>query len=687
MIFIAFAIFFNEIFPPFLSVLFRNTYPLMKKSFFLLALLCLSQSLMAAPNIKPFVVPELREWAGGEGSLSLTDKSAIVVSKADQKVMLPIANTFAADLKTMFGRDFKVRVGKAQKGDITLSLDKVAPDNKNAAENKEAYELLIGDNVQIKANQPVGAYWATRTLLQMLEQSPEFQLPLGKTVDYPKYEMRGFMLDVARKFFGINYLRDYVKFMAYYKMNTFHVHLNDNGFPGFFDDDWSKTYAAFRLECDTYPGLTAKDGSYTKKEFIDLQKLGEANSVNVIPEIDAPAHSLAFSHYLPEIGSKEYGMDHLDLFNPKTYEFLDGLYKEYLGGKNPVFRSKQVHIGTDEYSNAKKEVVDKFRYFTDHYIKEVEKYGKQAVIWGALTHAKKGDTPVKVKDVLMYIWHNPYAQPRDMKALGYDMVSIPDGLTYIVPEAGYYYNYLNTKHLYDNWEPRFIGGEEFPENDPQIKGGLFAVWNDHVGNGISEKDVHHRVHPAMQTLAVKFWNGNNKNLLPFDEFNAKRENLSEAPGVNVMGRVKGKKGVVLEKAQLASNEATGMKEIGYGYKVEFSLKAGKNDKGTVLFESPNAKVFLADPKDGKLGFSRDGYLYTFDYSVPAGQEVNLAIEGDSRSTKLYVDGQLKESLDIIRVKAGKDGKKEMAKVRTLVFPLEKVGKFDGELKNLKVTVL
>ena len=67
----------------------------------------------------------------------------------------------------------------------------------------------------------------------------------------------------------------------------------------------TKPQAAFRLECDTYPGLTAKDGSYTKQEFIDLQKLGEQNYVEIIPEIDVPAHSLAFTQYKPEIGSKK----------------------------------------------------------------------------------------------------------------------------------------------------------------------------------------------------------------------------------------------------------------------------------------------------------------------------------------------------------------------------------------------
>lgn len=132
-------------------------------------------------------------------------------------------------------------------------------------------------------------------------------------------------------------LRDYVKMMAYYKMNTFQIHLNDNAFKQYYNHDWNKTYSAFRLECETFPGLTARDGYYTKKEFIALQQLADSLGVEIIPEIDVPAHSLALTQYKPEIGSEEYGMDHLDLFKPETYEFVDALFREYLEGRNPVF--------------------------------------------------------------------------------------------------------------------------------------------------------------------------------------------------------------------------------------------------------------------------------------------------------------------------------------------------------------
>ena len=170
-------------------------------------------------------------------------------------------------------------------------------------------------------------------------------------------------------------------------------------------------------------------------------------------------------------------------------------FREYLEGEEPVFVGPKVNIGTDEYSNKKAEVVEKFRAFTDRYIRLVESYGKQACMWGALTHAK-GKTPVKSDNVIMNAWYNGYADPKKMVKQGYRLVSIPDGWVYIVPAAGYYYDYLDTKMLYEKWTPAHVGDVVFDEQDPAICGGMFAVWNDHVGNGISVADIHDRTFPA-----------------------------------------------------------------------------------------------------------------------------------------------------------------------------------------------
>lgn len=648
-------------------------------------------ALWADINPKPFVVPELKIWSGAEGQTALSGR--IVVKNAKLKA---VAAALAADYKEMFGKELTIVNGATKGGDVVLSL------KKDKALGDEGYTMNVGSAVEITAATERGAFWATRTLLQIAEQHKDGNLPKGKTTDVPEYKLRGFMIDCGRKFIPMSYLRDLAKIMAYYKMNTLQVHLNDNGFRQYFGGDWNKTQAAFRLECDTYPGLTAKDGSYSKQEFIDFQKLAEQNGVEVIPEIDAPAHSLAFTQYKNEIGSKEYGMDHLDLFNPETYKFMDGLWKEYIGGKNPVFIGKRVHIGTDEYSNAKKDVVEKFREFTDHYIKYVESFGKQAVVWGALTHAN-GDTKVKNKGVLMDIWYNGYADPVEMKKQGYKLVSIPDGLVYIVPAAGYYYDYLNCQYLYEHWTPAVIGNKTFEENDPMIEGGMFAVWNDHAGNGISTKDVHHRVYPALQTLAVKCWTGKDTKL-PYAEFESKRAELSEAPGVNELGRL-GKPGsVVLEKATVNAGETLNAEEIGYNYAVTFTVDGKQEANGTELFRSANAVVYLADPEQGKLGFERDGYRNLFNYRIPAGEKHTITIEGTNKMTRLLVDGAVKEELGPKTLYVMRDQDRAHYQVkgtytyepvvyqptdqiyyqRTLVFPLRKAGNFKSTITNLKV---
>ena len=628
----------------------------------------------AANNEKPFVIPELQEWRSAQGMFTPSATSRIVYASKDPAVAR-VANQFAEDYETMFGRKLAVVQGRASAGDFVFSIS----GDKQLGE--EGYAVKIADRVTVSAPKAKGLYWATRTLLQMTEQNSDLALSKGSMRDYPDYAIRGFMMDCGRKFIPMNFLRDYVKMMAYYKMNTLQVHLNDNAFKQYFEHDWNKTYAAFRLESEFFPGLTSRDGYYTKKEFIDFQLIADSLGVEIIPEIDVPAHSLALTHYRPEIGSEEYGMDHLDLFKPETYQFVDSLFREYLEGRNPVFVGKRVHIGTDEYSNKKKDVVEKFREFTDHYIRFVEGFGKQACVWGALTHAK-GDTPVKSENVLMSAWYNGYADPKEMIKQGYDLVSVPDGYLYIVPAAGYYYDYLNTEMLYKEWTPAHIGKEVFPEKHKQIKGGMFAVWNDHAGNGISTKDIHYRVFPALQTLAVKMWTGKDCKV-PYETFNAARLSLSEGPGVNVAGRIGKTPRAVYNQETLKPGTETGLKEIGYQYTVSFNITSVPEERGTELFRSPDAVFYLSDPVSGKLGFARDGYLNTFNYQFYPDEMASIAISGDEKSTRLYVNGQLKEDLNIQK-RFFNGGKDSMSYVRTLVFPLEKAGNFKSTITNLEV---
>lgn len=661
----------------------------------------------ASINPKPFVIPALQTWQGGRGHFILHSKTRLVTDAGQQKQLLPIANLFAQDLAAATAVKPLIKATTPQAGDIYMQL--LTNDTTLGA---EGYTINIDHIITIRANTTKGIVWATRTLLQILEQDAAHKnIPKGHMRDIPQYAVRGFVLDAGRKFFPLQFLKDYVKLMSYYKMNDFHIHLNDNGFKEFFGNNWDSTYAAFRLESTTYPGLTAKDGHYTKKEFKALQEEARLYGVNIIPEIDVPAHSLAFTRLFPEIGSKQYGMDHLDLVNPKTYEVIDNVFKEYLQGPDPVFTGETVHIGTDEY--AKKEA-EAFRKFTDHYIKLVEGYGKKVRLWGALTHAA-GTTPVKSEGVTMNAWYNGYADPKEMIAQGYDMISTPDGWLYIVPAAGYYYDYLNLKKLYREWTPNMIGNQTFDPKHPQIKGGAFAVWNDHPGNGITAKDVHHRAFPAMQVLAHKMWAGADTSL-GYEQFNRLAKQTGEGPTLNVMGKYHLKDSLLLaydfskpgmepqikkwsKNKVLTNNKVlqlqggnsfikTPFAGIGYDYTVSFNIKAdADNMADAVIFSSDDAVVKLTQQQTGKLGFSREGYHYHFNYTLPANTWTRITITGNNKGTSLYVNGLLTDKLEGA-VKTFPNTDKKNAMIQTLFFPLQYIGAqqqaFKGSIKNIQV---
>jgi hexosaminidase len=630
-------------------------------------------------NKQPFVIPSLQEWNGGSGHFKLLANSRIVISPGAKKLLASAAEIFLNDLKQLTGYTaLSIAQGKARPGDIVLSID---PLQKNLGQ--EGYSLDVDQIVQVRAPYYKGAFWATRTILQLLEQDPaHHQIVKGEAHDYPKYEVRGLVLDVGRKFFTLDFLKHYVKMMAYYKMGDFHIHLNDNGFKQFFEGDWNKTYSAFRLESSTYPELTSKDGHYTKADFKELQKTAQLYGMRIIPEIDVPAHSLAFTKVFPEIGSKTYGMDHLDINNPKTYEIIDQIFKEYISGKDPVFVDPEVHIGTDEY--AKKEA-ESFRSFTDHYIRFVKGFGKKVRLWGALTHAQ-GTTPVSAEGVTMNAWYNGYAEPMEMVRLGYDQISTPDGWLYIVPAAGYYYDFLNVKRLYQSWEPNQIGNVVFPMGHPKIRGGMFAVWNDHVGNGITMKDVHQRVFPAMQVLAEKMWTGKTDQA-DWNKFAKNSANIAEGPGLNMRGIVHaaGADSLVLKNdlfAKAAKSIQLPLKEIGYPYSVAFTLRPASGANADVtLFKSENARVFLIKDEGLRLGFSREDYTDVFDFVFAADKAYKIVLTGNEKGTWLYVNGKLVQKMEGKKLSFA-NTKDQISRMQTLVFPLNYLGDDQNKVYGL-----
>lgn len=163
----------------------------------------------------------------GKGKLVLPETGKVIVSLDEEIELKGEAEILVQDLKEMFGWEYSVVIGKKEKGAVYLTLGK--PDK---ILGEEGYRMNIQGEVTIEAPTSKGVFWGTRTLLQMLHNQPE-GLMKGRATDFPLYPNRGFMIDVGRKFFTMDYLRDYVKILSFYKMNELQVHLNDNGFVEF----------------------------------------------------------------------------------------------------------------------------------------------------------------------------------------------------------------------------------------------------------------------------------------------------------------------------------------------------------------------------------------------------------------------------------------------------------------------
>ena len=656
----------------------------MKKTltFFSMLLMCL---LAFAQNPCPQVIPALQEWKGAKGTLALPAQGSIVINPQDEATLGQTASILVEDLKELIGWEYTITTGKAKKNAIYLSLSK--PDEQLG---NEGYVLAINNKVSIEAPTAQGVFWGTRTLLQMLYRQ-EATLAKGTTRDWPEFPSRGFMLDVGRKFFTLDYLKQQIKVMSFYKMNEFQIHLNDNGFPQFFDNDWNKTYAAFRLESERFPGLTSKDGAYSKKEFTELQRMGMAYGVNVIPEIDIPAHSLAFTHYKPEIGTQEYGMDHLDLYKEETYKFVDALLDEYMCGEEPVFIGPDVHIGTDEYN---KKEAEQYRYFTDRYLKYVASYGKTPRMWGGLKWLP-GKTPVQAEGVTVNAWSFDWVDPEVSIKEGYKLINTCDTYLYIVPGAGYYREFLDHQWLYETWTPwKMNRNQTLPVGTPGVLGGMFAVWNDQCGNGISEQDVYYRSFPAIQVMSERMWKGDNQQVVPFTEFEALCQSMPEAPGVNLLGRIE-KETLLAEEAVLTGKDSlfTSLDEVGYPYTVSFSICQDKKPNiSGVLFQGPHSTVYTNWENTGRIAFTRDGYAFTFgSFILPEGEWTDITIKGDWKGTSLYVNGKLQERLEGRKKRVYNpkyDRLESMPIQETLVFPLKQIGSpingFKGQIKNVIV---
>ena len=640
-------------------------------------------------NEKPVVVPELAEWDGGKGDFTITDDTRLVVNPQYQTELQTAVTEFQADYKDVTGKTITVAEGTdPQAHDIYFTLGSSDTDL-----GEEGYLMKVTDSLTLEAVDAQGVYWGTRSVLQILSQNGD-SIPQGTARDYPAYEVRGFMLDVGRKPISYEFLQTIVKEMAWYKMNDFQLHLNDNSFqkeyPNATVEIAKKAYSGFRLESTIKEGglnqadLTSKDMYYTKDQMRSLIQECRALGIDIVPEFDTPAHSLALTKVRPDLIYEETlaGVDHLNLHTKydETISFVQSIFNEYMTGANPVFdQDTIIHVGTDEYDEKYKE---DFRKYTDDMLKFVQDSGRTVRLWGSLS-MRPGSTPVRSEGVQMNVWNVGWANPNAMIQAGYDIINTDDTMLYIVPGVTrpglvgpYYHDYLDTQWLYNNWNPTKFGSNVTVSADSeQLLGATFAVWNDKSGvhsNGITEQDIYDRFADALPALASKMW-GKGKDLT-YQELVAAVDEIGVAPNNNPTFQASSVDEQYLsytfepgQEAQdvtangrdltnlhnvetqygtlkLLGDESyveTPLAKLGFGNTLEFDVTLTQEAQpGQILFEADSEydthDIRILD--DGTLGYTTELYDYSFGYTLPVGKTVHLKVVSERENSALYVNG-------------------------------------------------
>lgn len=277
------------------------------------------------------------------------------------------------------------------------------------------YRLLIKSaGITIESNTGAGLFYGSVSLFQILPgKDQEGELPLLEIRDYPRFPYRGLNLDVSRHFFSVSFVKQYIDWLAFHKLNYFHWHLTD-------DQGWRieiKKYpklqevAAFRNETlvghynnqpQKYDGQRY-GGYYTQEEIKEVVQYAADRFVTVIPEIELPGHALAALAAYPNLGctggpysvGKIWGV-HEDVFcagKDETFLFLQDVLDEV----TELFPSHYIHIGGDEcpkvrwekcpncQKRMKREGLKDEHELQSYFIQRIEKYlntkGRKIIGW------------------------------------------------------------------------------------------------------------------------------------------------------------------------------------------------------------------------------------------------------------------------------------------------------------------
>lgn len=341
---------------------------------------------------------------------------------------------------------------------LKLNVHRVKAIKEATANQEAAYRLRITPSkITIEAVTDKGVYYAIQTLRQLREASGDsIYFPACEIVDWPAFRIRGFMHDVGRSFIPVEELKQQIALLSRFKINVFHWHLTED--------------LAWRLESDLFPALNdpANYGRfpgkfYTKEEVRDLLEFSKAHQVMVIPEIDMPGHSAAFTRALGHDMQSEEGMAMLKQLMDEICElFADVPY---------------IHIGTDEVEFTNPD-------FVPEMVAYIRSKGKKIISWDP-----GWDYGVGEIDMLQMWSYRGRLHP-----------GIP-----VIDSRFHYINHFDAfadiVSLYNSTVAGVAQGSD------EVAGAIIAIWNDRKLNTVEDILNENSFYPSMLALAERTWRG------------------------------------------------------------------------------------------------------------------------------------------------------------------------------------
>ncbi len=404
----------------------------------------------------------------------------------------------------------------------------------------DEYVLSINkNNITIKASNPRGIFYGTRSLIQLMEMNKnqhEIHLPICEINDWPSFKHRGMLMDCCRHFFEKDVIKKYIDLLAYYKMNTLHWHLTE-------DQGW-------RIEIEKYPLLTEigskrKDstgiyeGFYTKKDIKEIIDYAAKRHINVIPEIEFPGHSQAAIASYPQLSctgnpievATDWGV-FKDIYcagNDSVYKFMEDVLEEVI----ELFPGPYIHIGGDEAPKTRWENCPKCQQrmleenlideheLQSYFIKRIEKYlnsrGKTLIGWDEILEGGLA------KNAVVQSW----------RGMNGGIEAAKHGNKVIMsPTSHAYFDYsIKTTDLKKVYEFDPIPNELDSIQQKLILGGECNLWSEHIPN---EKKLDEMVFPRMLAMSEVLWSHpKDRNYNAFLERADIHAHLLKSHGLNV----------------------------------------------------------------------------------------------------------------------------------------------------------